>query len=524
MEAAGLKLFDQIREELIANPADADAYERLGGYYLTENIDRAYLCYEMSRFYEPSSEKKQKLTENLDKLRQQGSSVRNVSVVIVSYNSREAQIGCIESIRMNNPKDSYEIVVVDNASSDGIAEWLEAQGDIKLKRNDENIGFGPASNRGVAMACAGNDIFFLNNDTIVLPGSVFWLRMGLYGDDRTGAVGSVSNSVSFFQRVDEDIDTLDGWMAYGLRNNVMAENPYERMPTLVGFAMMVKRPVLDQTGLFDEIFGIGNYEDDDLSLRIRQEGYDLVLCHNSFIYHHGSLGFRQKDDRFYNDLIDRNRRLFINKWGFDIWMYKSPAMDIIEHIGVPENGTKSVLEIGCGCGATLLRIGYEYPGTVVKGIEENADITDVFAPSISIVNRDRDHMFDLGNERFDHIILGDITRKTDDIALILTGLRDNLAENGSFILRLYNIMHVSVILPLLKGSYAIPDDHLYTADSIVEICRRADLKLKKISGTRGYEEILENDNGLWGLLSRELGDDFTAQALTYNYVVSLTKK
>ena len=511
--------FESVRNSLLADPADADAYVRLGDLYYPKNINQAYLCYELAGFHESSPEKQHIISNLMKKAENDGAAVRPVSVVIVSYNSKDAQIGCIESIRMNNPPKSYEIIVVDNASTDGITQWLEEQPDIKLRKNTENLGFGPASNQGVAMAAPGNDIFFLNNDTIVLPGSIFWLRMGLYENENVGAIGSVSNNVSYFQRVDEPIDTLEGWMAYGIRNNVPQENPYERKITLVGFAILAKRSVIDTVGLFDEIYGIGNFEDDDLCMRIRKCGYEIILCHNSFIYHFGSLGFKQRDEQSYNELINRNQALFMNKWGFDINTYKPPGMDITEHIEPAGDGNFTVLEIGCGFGATLYRIAYEHPGAVVKGITENSKIADIVSATTDITYRDREHLFDIGDEKYDYIILGDITKKIDDLAGTLTKISSNLNENGRIILRLYNIMHVSVLLPLLRGKFDIGGKRYYTIDSAVDIFKRANLTIDKLTGTRGYEDELESERELWDLLEQKLGDDFSAQALTYNYVI-----
>lgn len=518
-----MESINSIKNKLTANPADPEAYEALGDLYLPENADKAYLCYELAAFYGRSSGKceviNNKIYEIRDKCR-----VRPVSIVIVSYNSKDAQIGCIESIRMNNPPGSYEIVVVDNASTDGITQWLEEQPDIRLKKNAENIGFGPAANQGVAMAAPDNDIFFLNNDTIVLPGSIFRLRMGLYEDEKVGAVGSVSNSVSYFQRVDEPIDTLEGWMDYGIRNNVPQEHPYERKITLVGFAMLVKRPVLDKIGLFDEIYGIGNFEDDDLCMRIRREGYETILCHNSFIYHFGSLGFKQRDEQSYNELINKNQALFIDKWGFDINAYKPPGMDITEHIEPAGEQSFTVLEIGCGFGATLYKIAYEHPNAVIKGITDNRKIADIASATTDIFYRDRGHMFDIGDEKYDYIILGDITKDIDDLAGVLLKLRSNLTGNGRIILRLYNMMHVSVLLPLLRGSYEKGGERMYTIDSFIAICKRAGLAIDKLTGTRGYEGVLDSEQELWSVLEQKLGDDFTAQAMTYNYVVSVKNR
>lgn len=514
---------ESIKDLLIKNPEDPNAYESMGDHYSTCNIDRAFLCYEQARFYEQSPDKKQALTDNMQSLVDKGASVRNVSIVIASYNSKDAQIGCIESIRMNNPADSYEIVVVDNASTDGIADWLEQQDDIRLIRNKENVGFGPASNQGVGIVSADNDIFFLNNDTIILPNSIFRLRMGLYADEKTGVVGSVSNSVSYYQRVDESIDTLEGWIKYGIKNNIRMDDPYEKILSLVGFAILVKRKVLDQVGLFDEIYGIGNFEDDDLCMRIRKAGYDCVLCHDSFIYHFGSLGFKQKAESEYNKLISTNQKHFVDKWGFDITRYKAPGMDIIEHIGEERNACFSVLEIGCGCGATLLKTVYEYPNAKIRGIEEVAAITEVLSHTIDIRTRDGERAYDLGNEKYDYIILGDITGCIDDMAGVLMKMSENLTERGCFILRLYNPIHVSVLLPMLRGHFDHGRKHFYTVDQIANICKQTGLSIRKITGTRGYEEIIGSEQEIWDFLSAKLGEEFTSQALTYNYVVSLSK-
>lgn len=519
-----MQSIESIKDFLIKNPEDPDAYESMGDAYSTLNIDRAFLCYEQARFYEQSPDKKQALTDKMQSLRDQGASVRNISIVIASYNSKDAQIGCIESIRMNNPADSYEIVVVDNASTDGIADWLDQQDDIKLIRNTENVGFGPACNQGVGIASEENDIFFLNNDTIVLPNSIFRLRMGLYDGEKTGAVGSVSNSISYYQRVDEPIDTLEGWMEYGIRNNARPDDPYESILSLVGFAILVKRKVLEQVGLFDEIYGIGNYEDDDLCMRIRKAGYDCVLCHDSFIYHFGSLGFKQKDESEYNKLISINQKHFSDKWGFDITQYKAPGMDIIEHIKEEKDACFSVLEIGCGCGATLLKTAYKYPNVRISGIEENRAITDVLSATLDIKTRDAESLFDLGNEKYDYIILGDITGRMDDMAAVLIQMSKNLTERGSFILRLYNPIHVSVLLPMLRGHFDHGRKHFYTIDQIADICKRTGLYIRKITGTRGYEEAVDGEQEIWGYLNEKLGEEFTSQALTYNYVVSFSHK
>ena len=233
---------------------------------------------------------------------------------------------------------------------------------------------------------------------------------------------------------------------------------------------------------------------------------------------------RQKAESEYNKLISTNQKHFVDKWGFDITRYKAPGMDIIEHIEEERNARFFVLEMGCGCGATLLKTVYEYPNAKIRGIEEVAAITEVLSHTIDIRTRDGERAYDLGNEKYDYIILGDITGCIDDMAGVLMKMSENLTERGCFILRLYNPIHVSVLLPMLRGHFDHGRKHFYTVDQIANICKQTGLSIRKITGTRGYEETVDSEQEIWDYLSNRLGDEFTSQALTYNYVVSLLKQ
>lgn len=185
-------------------------------------------------------------------------------------------------------KKSYELIVVDNASQDGSVAWLETQEDILLIANKENRGFPYGCNQGIKCAEPQNDIFLLNNDTVLMLNSLFWLRMGLYENLHVGATGSVSNSVSNGQRIEEGLGTLEEWTKYGIRNNIPTSHPYEKKVFLVGFALLLRRAALDEIGLLDIRFTPGTYGDDDIAMRLHQTGWQILLCKNSFIFHYGS--------------------------------------------------------------------------------------------------------------------------------------------------------------------------------------------------------------------------------------------
>ena len=92
---------------------------------------------------------------------------RKTSIIVLTYNQLEYTKQCLASLQKYTEKDSYELIVIDNASTDGTREWLQQQKNLKLLLNDENIGFPKGCNQGIALANSQNDILLLNNDTVV---------------------------------------------------------------------------------------------------------------------------------------------------------------------------------------------------------------------------------------------------------------------------------------------------------------------------------------------------------------------
>lgn len=380
-----------------------ETYEHLGGKYLPYNKQAAFLCYENALYHCENSGNagdmeaggaRERILVKLRALCGQagdgtGADVRKVSIVIVSYNSKYLMRKCVESIRKYcNPK-TYELVVVDNASTDGVREWLCGQEDIKTVLVDENVGFPAGCNIGVSYAEPENDLFFLNNDTRLTPEALFFLRMGLYADERTGAAGCVANYCGNGQDIDVQFELPEDYIEYGRRRNVPCGNPFEEKNKLCGFAMLVKREAWNKTSGMDEAYSPGYFDDDDLSTQIRNAGYTLRVCHNSYIYHAGSQSFGGRSD--VTDIIVRNYGYFVGKWEYDITYYSRINVAAIEAFGkfVENQQTGAdrrlrVLELGAGCGCTLARLCYLFPDVEVCGIEENAQAVQYCAAGTNI--------------------------------------------------------------------------------------------------------------------------------------------
>lgn len=432
-----------IQEGLKYNPANHELYFMLGiAYEAFFQCHKAYLCFENALFYCKDNVTDYSVIEEhfLRFKNQTGTLVPKASIIILNFNQLAYTKNCITSIRKLCPPSAYEIICVDNGSLESPEEWLKAQPDIKYQINHENLGFAGGCNVGIRLAEPDNDIFLLNNDTLLTENALFWLRMGLYEKEEIGASGAVSNCASNRQAVTENFQSLSECLDYGFTHNIPMDQPLSYRITLIGFAMLIKRCALNKTGLLDERFYPGNFEDNDYCTRLILNNYKLVVCKNSFIYHFGSAGFSMLKEHIptenYKSTLDINRNLYIDKWHINpqnCFLWHAELIDLMN----PNDKTKAIncLDIGCACGATLLEIKNHYPNAEIYGIESDLCHAD-FASHIATVAlgniETMDFPFDV---LFDYIFLEDIPEHLTDPEPLLTKLKPHLSKQGIIITR-----------------------------------------------------------------------------------------
>ena len=249
-----------------------------------------------------------------------------ISIIVITYNKLDYSKLCIDSIRKYTAQGTYEIIVIDNGSTDGTIAWLQEQSDLRVILNSVNVGFPAACNQGI-IAAGGNDIMLLNNDTIVTPGWLDNLEKCLLSADDIGAAGTVTNNCSNFQTIVCKYDSINEMIHFARQFNRSDPTLWENRQRLVAYCMLIKAEVIKKIGLLDEIFTPGNYEDDDYSVRIRNAGYRLLLCRDTFVHHFGSVSFGAQSAQF-STLLQTNKQKFINKWGFG--PHSAPSSNRIE--------------------------------------------------------------------------------------------------------------------------------------------------------------------------------------------------
>lgn len=387
------------------------------------------------------------------------------SIIILTYNKLDYTQQCIESIREYTDKGSYEIIVVDNASTDGTREWLKSQADIYTVLNESNVGFPKGCNQGIEVA-NGENIVLLNNDVIVTPGWLDILCNALYSSDDIGAVGPVTNNASNYQAITVSYQNMDEMLLHAVRYNRPNPLKWEQRLRLIGFCMVIKREVVEKIGFLDDLFTPGNFEDDDYSCRIMQAGYRLILCKDVFIHHYGSVSFGQVSES-YTKLLETNEAKFNHKWGFKSENLYSIRYDMTNLIDEPTRGESfRVLDVDCGCGGTLLEIKNRFKNVELFGVENN-QLAAEFASSFAEVNViDVEQGLNYPEGYFDYVILSNVLERLRDPWEVLADLKRCLKPNGKILANIFNVMHYSVIQSMLNGQWSYTEDGLLSKSNI----------------------------------------------------------
>lgn len=213
------------------------------------------------------------------------------SVVIPCFNGVELTRRCLESLLTQTERPD-EILIVDNGSHDATADLAGEFGPpVRVLRQPRNLGFAGGVNAGLA-AAAGEELLVLNNDTCAAPNLLAELRRALHGAPGVGAAAPVSNHVKGEARLAVGDFGASAAGRRRLADQLASAPLVQDVETLAGLCLLFRRSTLDEVGVFDERFGHGNFEDDDLCLRLRLQGYRLVVARRAFLHHEGHATFK----------------------------------------------------------------------------------------------------------------------------------------------------------------------------------------------------------------------------------------
>ena len=243
-----------------------------------------------------------------------------VDIIIPVYNSFLDVKRCIESTLSYTNLLNFNIYIIDDQSTDPrlirYLEYIQKNvNNFNVIRNSENLGFVKSVNKGIKSS--KNDVVLLNSDTMV---SSNWLNEILncaYMDDKIATVTPLSNNATICSVPDlcRYNDIPYGYTYQQFSNHIYNISKklniaYVIIPTGVGFCLFIKRKVIDEVGLFDEIYGRGYNEENDFCMRALEKGYFHICCTSAFVYHKGRASFKEEQ----LDLEATNQKILLTRY------------------------------------------------------------------------------------------------------------------------------------------------------------------------------------------------------------------
>ena len=245
--------------------------------------------------------------------------VSDISIVLVCWNNLDYLEPCLESLYGSEMHSTFDVVVVDNGSTDGSQEMLrEKYPEIAIIQNDHNVGLGKASNQGIE-ATNGRYVLLLNNDTIVNGPSFDAMVDFLNANPQAGAAGGrLLNPDGTVQACHNDFPSLreeffiasrlgeylwEGYPSY------IREDQLRSVSWLGSACLMIRRAALDEVGLLDEEYFI--YGDEaDLQYRLKQAGWDIYFLPQAYTIHFGGRSMNRWGRR---KMVYRGKMMFYRK-------------------------------------------------------------------------------------------------------------------------------------------------------------------------------------------------------------------
>ncbi|MFO1032066.1 MAG: glycosyltransferase [Planctomycetota bacterium] len=241
-------------------------------------------------------------------------------VVVVAWNGLALTRRCVRSLLEDPAAPALDVVIVDNASTDGTAAWLdevEREPRVRVIRNPDNRGFAAACNQGLAaVAAAGAEVLvILNNDLVVTPGWARTFAAHLRRDPSIGLIGPITNNIGNEARIDTTYTDMPGMLREAATRTGGNAGLLFDIPVLAFFCVAMPRDVYLAVGDLDPAFGTGFFEDDDYCQRVRQLGRRIVCAEDVFVHHELSASFGRIDPAEKARLFERNKAYYESKWG-----------------------------------------------------------------------------------------------------------------------------------------------------------------------------------------------------------------
>ncbi|MEK3789569.1 glycosyltransferase family 2 protein [Paenibacillus sp. FSL K6-1230] len=360
-----------------------------------------------------------------------------VSIVVLAYNNLEYTRLCVESILQFTSHINYELITVDNGSSDGTREYFHSIPNATVVCLKENIGPTRGFNEGIK-AARGKYTACVCNDFIFTPRWLDNLLQCIESDDSIGFVSPGANHISNMQQIKGDYSTVQEMLHFAEEYNHSDPKKWEERVRLLPCVLMVRTPLLKELGGYDERFYFGEFADDDIGFRIRRSGYKLIFCKDTFTFHYGSI--TTGHDQRVNNSLQKSRQIFYHKYGVDAW--SDAVFNPLLTRKLAENPTAAnvqILGINSKCGGNPLQLkNYLRENGTKQVLITNYCIDEKYIIDLKTVSNRTIYgqlsniTHGLENEKYNYIILEHKLAAFKENPTLLQQIDELLIENGYF--------------------------------------------------------------------------------------------
>lgn len=396
-----------------------------------------------------------------------------VTVIVTGYNRIEKTKRCVESVLKYTSDVDYDLILIDNGSSDGTFEYFKTVEHDKLRiiRLNKNRGLAPP-------ACLLNLNWFANylvsvpNDLIVTENWLSNLLKVAKSDPKIGMVNPVSSNTSNLQYLDFEFSDYEDMQEKAKKLNVSDPRKWEERIRLITLGTLYKKECMYALGWPNADIGFTHdFGDDDITFRVRRLGYKAILAGDTWIHHdHDIRNMEDKDPVKFAESINSGRQNFMDKYfGIDAWddvnNYVFPILN--DHIAKPKNNKDvRILGVDVKCGTPILdiknrirRFGAFEAETSAFFEDSKYDIDLRTICSGSVICKNIDYLYNsFAPDYFDYIIIDRYINEYYAPSSVIQDAYSLLKKGGQLFVKLKNTHDVCTLLKML--GYNINTDNI----------------------------------------------------------------
>lgn len=393
-------------------------------------------------------------------------------IIVLAHNEKEYAKLAIKSIREYSATEDLEVILVDNASTDGLRGWAEQQEDFSYVYMDNGFEpWGSVFNQVLDAFQIDDDVLFMQCCNVLLPGTIERMSEHIQNEEKVGLV-------TCRRIMNNDADELAAFLgdkSYKKSKRCMAADST--------FFLMGRSVLCNMGGFNKDIATLDNLSR-DLALKMLKMDMQVICCEDAAV-----CGLYDSDVelKLRNDYWEKDAAILKKEWGMH-YFGTDPNSMMTELIERKADEIFTVLEVGCDCGATLLDIKNKFPNAYTIGcdITKNAvNVATHFVDRAFVANIEEEKM-EIDPGSVDYVIFGDVLEHLHDPEKVLRYISGVLKPDGKVIASIPNVMHISVMKQLLAGNFAYTEMglldkthiHLFTFNEIRKMFTRAGYELE----------------------------------------------